>query len=121
MKVAKVSNLRQKILEAKDIKRETIHIPEWGVELLLKGLSGTKRGRLVKTCTDRQGNVDYEKLQPLLVLNGAYDPETEDLVFGDADRDALGEKNSGVIERIAQKISELSGFNQQALDQAIKN
>lgn len=115
------NNIRSKILGAQDIKEELLTIDEWDVEVLVKGLTGKNRARIMQACVNKKGDVDYEKMYPLLVINGAYDPETLTRIFQEADKDAIGDKAGGAVERIALTVMSLSGLSEQAAKDAEKN
>lgn len=114
--------LRDKILNAKDIKEEKVAVPEWDVELLIKGLNGKDRADLMSSCIDmKTGSMDFEKLYPGLIISTAHDPETGEKVFDATDRDMLNTKAGGALEKVAQVAMKLSGLNPEQLDEAKKN
>lgn len=114
-------NLRERILSINDIKSEIVQVDEWGVEIMVRGLSGAQRARLMQSAMDDKGRMDIAKMYPDLVILAAYDPETGEQVFERADRDALNEKASGALEKIAQAAMRLSGIGPNALKEAEKN
>ena len=110
-------SLREKILAAKDIRSERVHVPEWGVEVEVRSMTGAQRARVLQGATV-DGEVDLERLYPILLIETVYDPETGEPVFDAADRDALNAKNSGALERIAKVAMRLSGIDAGAEDAA---
>ena len=107
-------SLRDTILTATDIDEREVTVPEWGnITLLLKGMTGKQRIQLVEKASNTQKVYMYSDI----LIAVAYDPDTGDLVFDAADREALSEKAGGVLERLAQIAMELSGVN---LDEAEK-
>lgn len=117
---AKIS-LREKILNAADIQSEIIEIPEWGVKLEIKSLTGKKRAQLMTAAMDSKGQMDFEKLYPDLVIASTYDPKTHVSVFEKTDRDMLNEKNGGALEKISKVALRLSGLEPDSVDNAEKN
>lgn len=113
-------SLREKILAAQDIQSERIHVPEWDVEVEVRSMTGAERARVLKGGSDEEGNVDMEKLYPILLIETTYDPESGERIFSAADRDALNMKNSGALERIAKVAMRLSGIDAGA-EAAAKN
>jgi hypothetical protein len=105
------SKLRDKIAGIKDIKEERLYIPEWGVELNIKSLSGAARNKILNTAMDKNGKVDLDRFYPDLIIASCFDPETGEQVFEPTDRDMLLSKNGAALERIAQKATEMSGLN----------
>lgn len=116
-----MANLRDKILNAKDIKSEVVEVPEWNVKVEVRGLTGAQRATLLKECIDRHGNVDFEKMYPLLLIATVYDPENGEQVFTPADRDSLNKKSGGALEKVAKVAMKLSGLEQGAVAEKAKN
>ena len=56
------------------------------------------------------------KLVALTVVDGLGVP-----IFSDADIQALGNKNAGALNRIFQKAQELSGLNEEEVNDMVKN
>jgi hypothetical protein len=116
-----LANLRDTILGASDIRTESVTIPEWGVTVEVRGLTGTQRAKLMRTGFDQQGTVDFEKLYPELVIAATFDPATGEAVFTEADRDALNGKSSSALERLAQAAMRVAGMTAQAVEETEKN
>lgn len=116
-----MSKIREQILGAKDIRSETVAIPEWGVTVEVRGLTGTQRARLMKNGFDARGTVDFERLYPELIIASVFDPETGEPVFGEADREALNAKSGAALEQVAQSAMRISGLSPDAGAQAEKN
>jgi len=105
--------LRDKILNAKDINEKLVKIEEWDCELLVKSMTGKERANFLKN-SSKEGELDFEKLYPELVIATTYDPETNEKVFGKEDRDIINTKSAGAIEKIAKTALELSGLGEEA-------
>lgn len=110
-------SLRERILSAQDIQSERVYVPEWDVEVEVRSMTGAQRARVLQGATV-DGEVDLERLYPILLIETVYDPETGEPVFEAADRDALNGKNSGALERIAKVAMRLSGIEPGAEDAA---
>lgn len=113
--------LRDQILNAKDLRAETVHVPEWGVDVLVQSMTSGERGEVLEVVRDAAGNVRLGKLQILMVLKCAKDPETKQRVFEDSDYDVLASKAAGAVERIALAALRVSGLGDQAQEIAEKN
>lgn len=116
----KVINLREKILNAKDIRTEIVKIEEWDVEVEVKSLTGKMRAKIIGSAMDDKGKMDFEKLYPDLVIYSAYDPATHEPIFQPTDRNILNEKNGGALEKIAQVTLRLSGLDKESVQLAKK-
>ena len=112
--------LRDKILSASDIKREEMFIAEWDATIEVRSMNGMQRARMMHEAynpNSKEINWDYASL----IIAGTYDPETNELVFGENDREELNKKHGGLLEKIAMKILELSGLSDESLKESEKN
>jgi hypothetical protein len=125
-----MSTLRNTILAANDIKKETLTIPAWGgVEVEVRGMTGSQRAKVVAASTvsapDDDGTTvtrqDQSILYPLLLIASVFDPETGQPVFNDTDRDAIGAKSAGVLEDVAMACCRLSGITADSITVIRKN
>lgn len=115
-------NLRNTILEAKDIPSERMHVKEWGVDLLIKGMSAGERITLMQNAYDqRTQQVNMAAVYPDVVVSCVHDPDTDEPVFTEADKDALMGKSSAAIEEIAAVGLRLSGIGQDEEEAAGKD
>lgn len=115
-------NLRDRILNSNDEQTELVTVEQWGVTILVKSMSGKARAGLMNQCLNQKtGVMDMEKLYGLLVINTSYDPDTGQKVFEPADLDTLNGKNGAAMEKIAKVASRLSGMDDGAVDQQVKN
>lgn len=115
-------NLRDKIFAAEDIPSETIKVKEWGVELLIKGMTAGERVTLMQNAYDaKTEQVNMSKVYPDVVVACAHDPASGEPVFSDSDKDALMGKSSAAIERIADVGLRLSGIGKEQQDAAGKD
>lgn len=114
-------NLRDKILAANDIPSQTVTIPEWDVELVVKGMSAGDRITLMQNAYDQEtGQVNMAAVYPDVVVACLMDPDTNEPVFSEQDKSLLMSKSSAAIEQIASIGLQLSGIGQDAQDAAGK-
>jgi hypothetical protein len=125
-----MSALRDKILNAQDIKKEPVHIDEWDADLIVRGLTGKERSDIIAKATVTETNdkgevvnttVDQLVLLPLIIIATTTDPADGSAVFGDADRDAINDKSSSAIDKVSSVALRLSGMTKQAGDAIAKN
>ena len=114
-------SLRDRILEADDIGRELVEVPQWGVEVEVRTMSAGKRSRMLQTCSLPDGTVDLDRLYPMLIIATVFDPETEERIFTEDDMALLQEKSAGAIEFVATKAMEMSGMTAKAVDEEGKD
>ncbi|HEX6956263.1 MAG TPA: hypothetical protein VF156_15420 [Agromyces sp.] len=130
---AAANGLRERILAARDIKHETVHVDEWGIDLIVRSGTARQRARLldaaVKPGKGDEVKVDLEKIYPDLVIHSCVDPSVFDenapeaapTLFNAADRDALLEKNGSALESIAKVAQKLWGLDEKAVKEAEGN
>ncbi len=114
-------SLKDQIRKADDIEVETIDVDEWGVKVKIRGMTAGQRSQFIQdTANLEKGTVDLAKMYPDLVILTCYDPESDEPVFTQKDRDLVNSKAGKAIERIARKAMELSGLTEDAMDEAGK-
>ncbi|MFZ5852301.1 MAG: hypothetical protein ACOYY2_13035 [Actinomycetota bacterium] len=114
-------SLRDTIFAAADIPEEAVEVPEWGVTVLVRGMTGRDRTRLMNEAVTDDGDVDLAKIYPDAIILCTYDPATGERVFADDDRDALLSKAGAALDRISGPAMRLSGFTKEARDEAGKD
>ena len=114
-----MSTLRERILSASDIQEEIVDVPEWGVQVLVRGMTGAQRAAYLEAAAPG-GRANIANAYALLVITCALDPATRQPIFEMADRDALMAKSGRALERIAMAAMRLSGLTQAALAEAEK-
>ena len=97
---------RDDILKVQDIRVEKVHVPEWGGDVYIMGLSGNARDEwedfIIKA---RSGSLrgTRAKLCSLSICD-----ENGKLLFSQKDMEALGEKSSSALQRIFNLAQEMS-------------
>lgn len=114
-------SLRDTILATDDIQAEQVEVPEWGVTVEVRGMSGADRAAIMESAMDDGGNVSFTRFYPDIVILTAYDPETGERVFVDGDQDAVMAKNGRAVDRIAEAGLRLSGMTEDARTEAGKD
>ena len=105
------SALRDQILSVVDVQTEEIHVPEWGVTVVCKGMTGRERSNYFEAAQD---DTALWKFAPRMIVANVIDPDTHESIFTVADIDALSDKNGAALDRLAKSISRLSGFGSEA-------
>ena len=117
-------SLRDQILEADDLDRETVDLSDIkgyeGISVQVRSMSAKARSEMLAGSRDADGNVDLVALYPLIVVATAHNAEGEQL-FTPADADALNTKHAGLIERLASAGLRVSGLTEEASDEAGKD
>jgi hypothetical protein len=105
------------ILEADDTKIEPVDVPEWGGEVLVRGLSGTERDdyeasiQQIRPKPDGSREVVFVRAnaRAKLLVKCLID-EQGNRLFKDTDAAALGRKNGAIIDRLYDVAAALSGM-----------
>ena len=114
------------ILAADDIPQETVAVPEWGGDVLVRGLTARDRDAF-EAETVRYGKgkgseseMDLRNVRARLLVRTLYDLDGNRL-FADADVDALGAKSAAVLTRLFETARKLSGMGDDTIKEAEKN
>lgn len=105
------SALRQTILNADDIVKEVVDVPEWGIKIEVRGMTAKERAKLLKSSAT-SGEVNMVTWFPDLIIATAYDPETGEKVFEPADRDAINAKSGAAVSALSDVAARLSGLGE---------
>jgi hypothetical protein len=111
------------ILAADDIRSERVPVPEWGGEVMVRGLTGRQRDAWEASMTVRRGKKleqDMRDFRARLVVQCVVD-ETGQLVFHDGDVDALSAKSGSALDRIYDTAARLSGISGDDVDELTRD
>lgn len=113
-------SLRDRILQASDTTNELVDIPEWGVTVEVRSMSGAARASIVQAGALQGQLPDMSKFTSDIVVMCTFDPETGEQVFTKDDADLVMDKNGAALEKIVTVAMRLSGFSKDAIDAAGK-
>jgi len=113
-------SLRDRILATDDIPSETIHVAEWNVDVLIKGMTGADRAALLERAVTPEGGVSFSRFYPEVVIATCFDAETDARLFEEADRDLLMQKSGAALDRVVTVGLRLSGMTDEAVKEAGK-
>lgn len=114
---------RDQILAADDLKRETLEVPEWGGEVIVRSLTGTERDAFEDSVVKQRGNsreLNLRNARARLVSLSLID-EAGNKLFTDKDVDLLGRKSAAALDRVFAAAQRLSGLTEQDIDELAKN
>lgn len=112
---------KETILNAVDIMQETVQVPEWGGEVIVRSLTGTERDKFEQSLVDqRKAGKKFFNIRATLCALSIVD-EKGDLLFTETDIDALGKKSAAPLDRITEVVRRLSGFLPEDIEAAEKN
>jgi hypothetical protein len=119
-------SLRDDILGRDDLPVEVVSVPEWGMDVRVRALSGTERDAYEASCMRRSGpkgekvEMSFENIRARLVARSVVD-EAGARVFTDADVAALGGKNAAALNRLFEVAQRLSGLRGEDFEELLGN
>ena len=115
-------SLRDKILAVTDdAPSETIEIPEWGVQVLVKGFNlGAKDDFLTAVYNTETKKSDIKAFNSGVLIGCAHDPETGEKLFTEDDIPTLKQKSASAVQKIVDVGARLSGLTDDAVEVAGK-
>jgi len=120
--------LRDIILQSKDLPVFPEVVPEWGnVTIYIRSMTAKERddwqaSYFLAKKEDGDKTVSMQNLSAsLLVKMLCADPEGKELIFGAEDIDALGDKSASVINRLQERLRSVSGTTEKDQEAIIKN
>lgn len=119
--------LREQILQAQDVVRESLVVPEWGVTLILQGLTAAERDDFEVSClTEKRVGGKMvtthmlKNVRAKLVAMCVVD-EQGGRIFKPEDVAELGKKSGLVLARIFDVCQRLSGLTDDDIEELVKN
>lgn len=128
-----MGNLRQQLADRGALKSELVTLVGADGETMVvevRELTAGARGRVLNTCMitraveggdETESVPDQEKIGPALVIASARDPQTHELIFGEADAEMVANLSSSVVDPIVKVCMRVSGLTGQAAKSAEKN
>lgn len=118
-------NLREAILSRDDLPVEVVSVPEWGMDVRVRALSGTERDAYTASCMKRKGKdgdfeMTFEDASARLVVRCVVD-DAGNRVFADSDAAALGAKNAVALNRLFEVAQRLSGLRNEDFEELLGN
>jgi hypothetical protein len=112
---------RDGILDADDLKKELVSVPECGGEVWIKSLNGTERDRfeasMIEVNKKGQSKQNLENLRARMLILVLIDPDDNDLpLFTIKDVVALGKKSAAALDRVFSAAQALNGFSQKDVE-----
>lgn len=114
---------REQILQADDLKRETVEVPEWGGQVIVRCLTGTERDEFEAALIEFKGksyNVRLANARARLTALSVVD-ESGQRLFSEADVIALGQKSAAALDRVFDVAQRLSGLKPKDMEELLKN
>lgn len=112
---------RDAILGAVDVQSEKVDVPEWGGDVIIRGLTGDELDAFQGSIRQFRPSLDGKGMEPVLIQEGmrakllvkCLVDEAGERLFTDQDAPALGAKNGSVIDKLYDIASRLSGLSEE--------
>ena len=112
---------RDAILGAVDVQTEKVDVPEWGGDVIVRGLTGDELDNFQGSVRQFRPTFDGKGMEAVLVQDGmrakllvkCLVDETGERLFTDQDAPALGAKNGAVIDKLYDVAARLSGLSEE--------
>lgn len=115
---------KDQILEADDLKTETVAVPEWAGSVLVRSMSGTERdafeASMITVLPDGTRKPNMVNMRAKLVALTVVD-EAGNLVFDVSDVDRLARKSAAALERVFAAAQRINGIGVDAQEDIAKN
>ncbi len=111
------------ILGAADVATEEVTVPEWGGNVLVRGLTGAERDAFESESVQTNGRntkMNLRNVRARLVVLSVVDGEGKRL-FGFHDIERLGEKSARALDRIFAVAMRLSGLREGDVEELAEN
>jgi hypothetical protein len=108
------------ILNADDLQTETVSVPEWGGEVIVKTLTGMERDEFENSILGDTEKPDITNVRAKAVALSVVD-QSGDRLFSPEDVLKLGKKNGRALDRIFAVVQRLNGLRKKDMEELIKN
>lgn len=118
---------REQILQADDLPRELVPVPEWGGEVWVRTLTGTERDTfesetlLFRPRGESAPNLDALHQTRARLCARAVCDERGRRLFSDDDVAALGQKSAAALDRVFEVAARLNRISARDLEELEKN
>ena len=110
---------RNAILEAKDLPTETVDVPEWGGQVIVRTLTGEERDQyessmfeVVGDGANREVIPKMENLRATLAALSIVDEDNKRM-FDVSEVHLLGDKSAAALDRVFDVAKRLSGLSEE--------
>jgi hypothetical protein len=114
---------KEQILTAKDIETKKLHVPAWGGDIYIKGMTGTERDKYESTVMQANGKDISVNMINARARMAAYTicDENGNNIFTEADIKELTKKSAKVLDKVFEIAMKLSGIGENDLSELSKN
>jgi len=110
---------RDEILQAADIQKEVVSVPEWGGDVYVKGMTGAERDKFESSMVTIRGKdreMNLANIRAKLASMTICD-EAGVRLFKEEDVQALSRKSASALQRIFEVAQRLSGIGDEDVEE----
>lgn len=114
---------KEQILRVKDIETRTVNVPEWGGDVMVRGMTGIERDQFEAKILDQSGKktkVNLQNARARLVSISVVDEEGNRL-FTENEIVLLGTKSATALSRVYDVAASLSGISDDDIEELLGN
>lgn len=111
---------RDEILSKTKLKTQVVSVPEWGGDILVSEMSGTKRDAWEQTLQDRDSKGHLVSPRAKLLIATVVD-ETGECLFTEKDTDQIGKLSASSLIAICNVAQKLNKLMAEDLEESVKN
>ena len=111
---------KEQILQADDLPREEVDVPEWGGTVFVRTMTGAERDDWEMETYSGEGTVNRANVRARLCARCMVDDQGARL-FTDKEADKLGAKSGAALDRVFQIARELNGLSAKEVETLEKN
>lgn len=108
------------ILNSKDVKTKTIHVPEWDGDVIVSTMSGYARDQFETSVLGKNGGMNTTNIRAKLVAACLVDLKGN-LLFTEGDVSKLGKKSCTALDRIFEEAQKLNHIGDAEVEKLAKN
>lgn len=120
-----LASLKDQILSAEDLKTESVYVPEWGVTVYVRSMTGDERDEFESSLYEQKGSSRQRNLEHLRARFCArvMVDENGERLFSDkqSDIDKLGRKSVKALDRIFEVGQRLNGLREEDIEEIAGN
>jgi hypothetical protein len=109
---------KQQILSAQDLETETVKVPEWGGEVIVRTITGKERDSFESQLMKEEGGMS--NIRAKFVAATLVDEQGK-RVFNELEVHELGEKSASALDRVFAVGQKLAGLGERDVEELTKN
>jgi len=108
------------ILKAQDLKTESVKVPEWGGEVIIRTMTGSERDSYEQRIVRGNQKNEYIDIRATFLSLTIIDDKGERL-FDEQDIKALGGKSAAALDRLFEVAQKLNGLRNDDIEELAGN